>query len=221
MKKLLTVALIPITLIVAFVVASATPLTNCVNSMGFWQTHGSGACHRHGEQDFWPPDAIPMLLGNESYTEDELCSILNEPVNGNGLVSLAHQLIAAKLNIANGSDALCIQVSIDAADAMIGDLVVPPVGDGYLPPSQTSILVQLLTAYNEGELCSPPCGTPTPTPTASPEPSATPAPTQTPQPNCLNCAPSPSATPAPTQTPQPNCRNCTPGRAKRALSAQR
>jgi len=66
------------------------------------------------------------------------------------LLSLAHQLIAAKLNIANGSSAVSIQSSIDAADALIGSLVIPPVGSGTLAPSATSALVTALTNYNEG-----------------------------------------------------------------------
>jgi hypothetical protein len=32
-------------------------------------------------------------------------AILDNPARGNGLMILAHQLIAAKLNIANGADA--------------------------------------------------------------------------------------------------------------------
>ena len=66
------------------------------------------------------------------------------------MISLAHQLIAAKLNIANGADATAIQSSINAADALIGNLVIPPVGSGFLAQSATSTLVTALTNYNEG-----------------------------------------------------------------------
>ena len=38
------------------------------------------------------------------------------------------------------------------ADALIGGLVVPPVGSGSLRTQQTSGLVDTLTAYNEGDI---------------------------------------------------------------------
>jgi hypothetical protein len=59
-------------------------------------------------------------------------------------------LIAAKLNIANGTDGSAIAGAIAAADELIGSLVVPPVGSGYLSPYATSALVTTLTNYNEG-----------------------------------------------------------------------
>jgi hypothetical protein len=59
-------------------------------------------------------------------------------------------LIAAKLNIANGSDGTTIASSIAAADALIGGLTIPPVGSGSLASSSTSSLIAALTSYNEG-----------------------------------------------------------------------
>ena len=86
------------------------------------------------------------------HTPTQLQSILREAHKGNGLVSLAHQLIAAKLNIANGADDSAIAATITAADALIGALVIPPVGTGSLSPSQTSTLNDTLTEYNEGAI---------------------------------------------------------------------
>ncbi len=86
-----------------------------------------------------------LTLGTVNYTEAELLQILDQPAQGNGLVILAHQLIAAKLNIANDA-----AQAIADADAMIGGLVIPPIGSGYLPTSQTSDLTETLTEYNEG-----------------------------------------------------------------------
>lgn len=103
-----------------------------------------------------------LQLGNVSYTQEQLLSILHQPVRANGLVQLAHQEIAAKLNIANGADGSCITQTLAAADALIGDLIIPPVGNGYLRPT---IYVSPLTSYNEGELCVPHCAeSPSPTP---------------------------------------------------------
>ena len=100
---------------------------------------------------------IQLLLGNNSYDKEQLLSILRQPVRGNGLVLLAHQLIAAKINSANGADASCIEKTLSDADALIGDLLVPPVGDGYLRPGDVSGLADILDGYNEGALCAPSC----------------------------------------------------------------
>jgi hypothetical protein len=35
---------------------------------------------------------------------------------------------------------------------MIGGLIVPPIGNGYLSPAQTSELTDTLTEYNEGTI---------------------------------------------------------------------
>jgi len=117
----------------------------CVLTQGFWKNH----------PEAWP--VAQLQLGNVNYDQQQLLDILHQPVRGNGLVSLAHQLIAAKLNIAAGADPSCIQETIAEADALIGDLVVPPVGDGFLAPSDVSALVETLTDYNEGRLCAPSC----------------------------------------------------------------
>jgi uncharacterized repeat protein (TIGR01451 family) len=114
------------------------PPGGCTFTQGFWKTH----------PEAWPVSSLS--LGTVSYTSDELEAIFNAPVAGNGLISLAHQLIAAKLNIASGADPSAISQAITDADAMIDGLVVPPVGSGSLAPGDTSDLVDALTAFNEG-----------------------------------------------------------------------
>jgi hypothetical protein len=132
-----------------------------------------------------------------------LQSILETEVRINGLVSVAHQEIAAKLNIASGADGSCIAQTLADLDALIGDLVVPPVGDGFLSTRVTSPYVETLTQYNEGALCAPPCGSnpptrPTPTPRTN---SGTPPPRPTPPPHLTPVPPPPS--PRPTPHPRP------------------
>jgi hypothetical protein len=90
------------------------------------------------------------MLGSVNYTDLQLLAILNTPPGGNGLVALAHQLIATTLNIANGSDATAIAAAVANADALIASLVVPPVGSDRLAASTTSVLTQLLDDYNNG-----------------------------------------------------------------------
>jgi hypothetical protein len=82
-----------------------------------------------------------------------LLSILNTPPAGNGLITLAHQLIAARLNIANGADATpAVAAAIGAADALIGGLVIPPVGTDSLSPAEVEELVATLEPFNEGTI---------------------------------------------------------------------
>lgn len=120
----------------------------CTYSQGYWKSHGpipSG-----NNSNVWP--VASLMLGSVSYTNLQLLSILNQSVGGNGLVSLAHQLIAAKLNVANGADDSAVAAAIQSADLLIGALIVPPVGSGSLAPSETSALNQTLTNYNEGTI---------------------------------------------------------------------
>jgi hypothetical protein len=133
-----------------------------VFGFGYWKNH----------PEAWP--VTELQLGNITYTQEQLLDIMHEPVRGNGLVSLAHHLITAKLNVANGADPSCIEQTIADADALIGDLVVPPIGDGYLRPNEVEALKDTLEAYNEGELCAPSCDNSSPSPSPSPSPSSSP-----------------------------------------------
>ncbi len=133
---------------------------SCTLTQGYWKTHNDSVCESNPTSPLcvaWP--ATSLSLGDNSYTQAELLAIFNQPAAGNGLISLAHQLIAAKLNFANGAGCDAVSGIIDAADALIGSLVVPPVGTGSLPNSATSALTGALTAYNEGETegCSDHC----------------------------------------------------------------
>lgn len=120
------------------VVSTLTAPQNCTYTIGYWKNH-PGA---------WP--ATSLTLGSVNYTAAELLSILNTPSGGNGLLILAHQLIAAKLNILNGADGSYINAYIAAADAQIGSLVCPPVGSDTLPSSATSSLSHTLDDWNNG-----------------------------------------------------------------------
>lgn len=115
-----------------------TSVQNCTFTQGYWKNHPSA----------WP--VLSLTLGTVTYTQAQLLLILGQPAGGNGLIALAHQLIAAKLNIANGADPTAASAAISSADALIGGLVVPPIGGGSLPPSATSGLTQTLDDYNNG-----------------------------------------------------------------------
>ena len=114
--------------------------SSCTYTQGYWRTH----------PDAWP--VTSLSIGTVTYQAAELIAILDNPAQGNGLVILVHQLIAAKLNIANGADPSAVQQAVTDADNMIGALVVPPIGNGYLAPGQTGDLTETLTEYNEGTI---------------------------------------------------------------------
>ena len=119
----------------------APPLsTDCVFTQGYWKNHPAA----------WPVGSVK--LGNVIYPQAQVLMIFNTPAAGNGLISLAHQLIAAKLNIAMGAVAPAVTLAaISAADAMIGSLVIPPIGSGFLTPGTTSHLTDVLEAFNAEE----------------------------------------------------------------------
>jgi hypothetical protein len=125
----------------------------CTYTQGFWKTHGPVPT---GQNEYVWPAAVKsggLALGTVNYTDAQLLAIFKKPAQGNGLVSMAHQLIAAKLNVANGTPAPAVVTNaIAAADGLIGGLVVPSVGTGYLPSSATSALTGTLASYNEGAI---------------------------------------------------------------------
>ncbi len=123
--------------------------SGCTYTQGYWKTHTNP-----GD---WP--VTSLTLGTVTYSQAQLIAILDQPVAGNGLVSLARQLIAAKLNIAAGASASGVSGTIAAADAAIGGLVVPSVGSGSLAPGGTSAWTQTLDDYDNGYGGVPHCGT--------------------------------------------------------------
>lgn len=126
-------------------------LDDCVHSQGYWKNHPGK----------WPVNSLKV--GSIIYTKTQLLLIMDQPANGNGLVSLAHQLIAAKLNILAGAVApAVITNAVNAADAMVSTRVIPPIGSGFLDPGVTSNLNDVLEQFNTDEK-SHTCTTPTPT----------------------------------------------------------
>ena len=119
---------------------------DCTLTQGYWKNHA----------DAWPVSSLK--LGAVTYTKVELLAILKTPVKGNGLIQLAHQLIAAKLNVAAGADDADIKAAIDQADALIGSLICPPKGEGKLKTSDTSGIEGKLGAFNEGNIGPGHCG---------------------------------------------------------------
>jgi hypothetical protein len=80
---------------------------NCPKTQGFWKNH----------PEDWPVESL--TLGNQNYTKPELLTILKTPSKGDASIILAKQLIAAKLNVANGVDSSSISATIAHADALL------------------------------------------------------------------------------------------------------
>lgn len=123
---------------------AATKLTqDCTFTIGYWKNH----------TDQWPPACLPMMLGSNAYTQAELLQILNQPVAGNGAISMAHQLIGAKLNLCMGANPAAVSACITGADALLsgcGADKIPPLGTCNLAPGSTSTLTQCMDNYNQG-----------------------------------------------------------------------
>jgi hypothetical protein len=100
-----------------------------------------------------------LTLGTVVYNQLQLLSILNTPVKGDASIILAYQLIAAKLNIANGSDPTPIAATIATADGLLDGCMLPcnvkpssPLG------MQMTAAAAILDQYNNGLLtadCTP------------------------------------------------------------------
>lgn len=117
----------------------------CTLTWGYWKTH----------PEVWT--VAELTLGETTYAADAVQAILATDVGGNGLLALAHQLVAAKLNGVAGASTEAGDQAIADADALIAGLVIPPLGDGWLAPADTDALVTALTALNQGEAGLPHC----------------------------------------------------------------
>lgn len=121
--------------------ASFAKCTGCTYTQGYWKNHAT-----------WPVTAL--RLGDVLYSQSELVNILETAVSGNGLVQLAHQLIA------QANDTCVPQAVLNAiaqADALIGSKVIPI---DSVPTADTSAATEILDNYNKGAAGVPHCDKP-------------------------------------------------------------
>jgi len=121
----------------------------CPHSQGYWKNNPT----------LWPLTSV--TLGSQTYSKTELLVILKNSMSSDASVILARQLIAAKLNLAVGSDPAPVSGTISEADGVLGGMT------GKLPykvkPNSTTgaAMVNDATAlnnYNNGQLtpdCTP------------------------------------------------------------------
>ena len=112
----------------------------CPLSQGFWKNHALA----------WPVGSL--TLGPTLYNQANLLDILNTPVKGDASVNLAHQLIAAKLNIANGSDPAPVAATIAVADGLLGPSIPQNVKSKTMTGQAMLAAKDVLDMYNNGQL---------------------------------------------------------------------
>ncbi|HEY3167718.1 MAG TPA: PKD domain-containing protein, partial [Candidatus Binatia bacterium] len=131
----------------------------CPLSHGYWKNHAEA----------WPRSSL--VLGNaakaaHTYSQSELLSLLSANSKSDASIILAHQLIAAKLNVANGSNPAPIASTLTTADNLLGAF------PGKLPYDVKSNTATgksmvaagaILESYNTGQVANS-CGTTTNTP---------------------------------------------------------
>jgi uncharacterized delta-60 repeat protein len=119
----------------------------CPKSQGHWKNNPS----------IWPVNSL--TLGSQSYTKAELLAILNTSSQTDASLILARQLIAAKLNLAGGSDPAPVSSTIAHADSLLngfgGKLPYKVKPSSALGQAMTSD-ARVLDRYNNG-LLTPGC----------------------------------------------------------------
>jgi hypothetical protein len=118
------------------------PSAEGTGTLGYWKNH----------PDAWPVSSL--TVGSTIFNQDDLISILKTPTRGDKTISMAKQLIPAKLNVADGNDSSCIDDTIAAADAWL--IANGGVGSGLRQwVDDGDLLHDQLDAYNNGLLCAP------------------------------------------------------------------
>ena len=113
--------------------------SNCTYSQGYWKQH----------PEVWPVDGL--IIGEVNYLKEDALLVLDTPPQGDATFILAHQLIAAKLNILNGAEPGFIEQTILDAD---GWLAANPLGTNPENPEREVgiALAEVLEMYNTGEI---------------------------------------------------------------------
>ena len=126
----------------ATALSAARPgVSGCTHPATYWAVSGPSS-----EERRWPVQG-GLMLGNRFYTESEIESLMESASTGRGVVELSHQLIAAKLNVANGATDPFIDEKIRDADAAIGNVDVTR---SKLAPGQAAPHIEALLAFNQG-----------------------------------------------------------------------
>lgn len=135
--------------------STCDPETGCTSTQGYWQTHNESFRGGAPADETWEelgPDAeqTEFFDSGQSYFD-----VIWAPVKGNKAMILAHQYIAAELNVLSGASMPSdVQDAFDAAtdwftaNATGDEFPVVKGADG----ADLTEWSEILTAYNEGEI---------------------------------------------------------------------
>src|SRR5262245_9962730 len=88
----------------------------CEQNADYWKNN----------QSKWALNSVPMKLGTKHYySKNQILALLNATGNNDASLVLAKALIAAKFNIAQGSELSPVIPAINAAMNLIGDHRLP------------------------------------------------------------------------------------------------
>jgi hypothetical protein len=133
--------------------AAPSAATGCTYTQGYWKNH----------PDAWP--VASLIIGGVTYKKDELLTLFGTSPGGDASLILAHQLIAAMLNVASGAVAPQ-PISQAIADAQAWMTTNRPAG-GRLPygaaagastGGDATALTEALDGFNSGLAGVPHCG---------------------------------------------------------------
>lgn len=128
-------------------VTPPTTTGKCTRTHGYWKTH----------PELWPVNSL--VLGTQTYSKTELLALLALNSQTDASITLARQLIAAKLNITNGSDPAPVASTIAASDAVLASYSGKLVYKVKTSSASGQVMVAnagVLTDYNTG-LMTPVC----------------------------------------------------------------
>jgi hypothetical protein len=121
----------------------------CTLTQGYWKTHGTGSKHY---DEVWASvggsDAI--FLHGLTYAQ-----VLKTPVAGNAWYQLAHQYIAATLNVNGGANSVALGTTLTDALTLL-ESHDPVVAVSKSQKSAFTTLAGILASYNEGVLLGAP-----------------------------------------------------------------
>ena len=125
----------------------------CTYTQGYWKNHASA----------WP--VTSLTIGGVVYGEQQLLALFDTAPGGDASLILAHQLIAALLNVANGAvPSPAVQQAINDAQAWMtankGSNAALPYGvaAGSAAGNQATALTDTLDGFNSGTAGTPHCG---------------------------------------------------------------
>jgi VCBS repeat protein len=110
-------------------------------TQGFWKNH----------QGAWK--VTSLTLGITAYSAVQIETILQTPASGDASLILANQLVAASLNIANGTDPTPVAATIADANALLGAGPIPENINPSSPLGQQMVNdAAILDNYNNGNV---------------------------------------------------------------------